>query len=111
MSFCLTKSFGKLFVKGFLNSKYVGRQFLDNTQNTERQISEFSYLNFRVAHTWNGVKFKSITLGGQVNNLLNSLYTANGYTYSYKYGGEVVTENFYYPQAGINFMILFNVKF
>lgn len=94
-----------------LNSKYVGRQFLDNTQNTERQISEFSYLNFRVAHTWNGVKFKSITLGGQVNNLLNSLYTANGYTYSYKYGGEVVTENFYYPQAGINFMILFNVKF
>jgi iron complex outermembrane receptor protein len=62
-------------------------------------------------HTFHGVKFKSITLGVQINNLLNTLYEANGYTYSYIYGQTLITENFYYPQAGVNFMLMCNFKF
>jgi iron complex outermembrane receptor protein len=94
-----------------LNAKYIGKQYLDNTQNESKKLKEYSYLNYSMTHTWKGIYFKAITLGAQINNLLNSLYEANGYTYSYKYGGEITTENFYYPQAGINFMVLCNLKF
>ena len=94
-----------------ITGKYVGSQYLDNTQNTNRKLKEFTYLNFNASHTFYGVNFKSITIGIRVNNMLNSLYEANGYTYSYKYGGELITENFYYPQAGANFMATCNFKF
>ena len=94
-----------------LNGKYVGKQYLDNTQNEMRKINAYSYLNFRVTHTFKGIRYKSLNIGVQINNILNNLYEANGYTYSYKYGGELVTENFFYPQAGINYMVLCNIKF
>lgn len=94
-----------------LSYKYVGSQYLDNTQHTERMLNAYSYFNFRALHTFQGIRFKAITIGMQVNNILNSLYEANGYTYSYIYGGSLTTENFYYPQAGINFMALCNFKF
>jgi iron complex outermembrane receptor protein len=94
-----------------ITGKYVGRQYLDNTQNSDRQLKEFTYLNFNASHTFYGVNFKSITVGLRLNNILNSLYEANGYTYSYIFGGELITENFYYPQAGANFMAVCNLKF
>ena len=94
-----------------ITAKYVGKQYLDNTQNEERKIQAYSYFNFNASHTFYGVKFKSITLGIQINNFLNNLYQANGYTYSYIYGGIKTAENFYYPQAGINFMAFCNLKF
>jgi iron complex outermembrane recepter protein len=94
-----------------LTAKHVGKQYLDNTANEQRKLDAFTYLNFRASHTFNGLKYKSLTLGFQINNLLNSLYEANGYTYSYFAGGELITENFYYPQAGVNYMVLCNIKF
>jgi iron complex outermembrane receptor protein len=94
-----------------ITAKYVGSQYLDNTQNENRLLKEFTYLNFNASHTFYGVNYKSITIGLRINNLLNSLYEANGYTYSYQFGGELITENFYYPQAGTNYMALFNLKF
>lgn len=94
-----------------LTAKYVGEQYLDNTQNSNKKINDYAYLNFRTSHTFHGVKFKAITLGFQINNLLNTLYEANGYTYSYIYGQTLITENFYYPQAGVNFMLMCNFKF
>jgi iron complex outermembrane recepter protein len=47
---------------------------------------------------------KEIELNVMVNNLFNSLYESNGWTYSYFSGGVVATDNYYYPQAGANFM-------
>jgi len=44
-----------------------------------------------------------------INNVGNALYSANGYTYSYIYG-DLVTENFYYPQAGINWLLGMKVR-
>jgi iron complex outermembrane receptor protein len=39
------------------------------------------------------------------------MYEPNGYSFSYYYGGELITENYYYPMAGINFMAGLNLKF
>jgi iron complex outermembrane receptor protein len=45
----------------------------------------------------------------RVNNLFDIQYEPNGYTYSYQYGGQLVTENYYFPMAGINFLFAVNV--
>lgn len=85
-------------------SKYVGRQFLDNTSNEDRSIDPFTFSNVTLSYTIENKFFKEITFGFLVNNLFNSMYSNNGYTFSYIYAGETTTENFYYPQAGRNFL-------
>lgn len=88
-------------------SKYVGEQFLDNTSNHEnynRKIDAFSYTNLSLNYTFENILFQSITLGLQCNNAFNAMYSNNGYTWGYIAGGTRTVENFYYPQAGRNFM-------
>ena len=85
-------------------TKYVGDQFLDNTSNSDRKIDAFSYSNVSLNYTIEDLVFKSITLGVQCNNILDATYQNNGYTWGYIAGGQRTVENFYYPQAGRNFM-------
>ncbi|MDG1842254.1 MAG: TonB-dependent receptor [Crocinitomicaceae bacterium] len=95
-------------------SKYVGEQFLDNTSNKDnynRKIDAFSYTNLSLNYTLNDVLFKSMTFGVQCNNVFNTLYSNNGYTWGYIAGGQRTVENFYYPQAGRNFMARLLIEF
>ena len=85
-------------------TKYVGDQFLDNTSNQDRKIDAFTYSNVSLNYTIEDLVFKSITLGVQCNNILDAKYQNNGYTWGYIAGGQRTVENFYYPQAGRNFM-------
>ena len=55
--------------------------------------------------------FKETNLILQLNNVFNKKYEPNGYSFSYIYGGDLNTENFYFPMAGFNFMLGVNVKF
>jgi len=86
-------------------TKYVGDQFLDNTSNQNRKIDAFTYSNFAIYYSLENKVCKEISLGLQCNNLFNTSYESNGYTWGYISGGERISENFYYPQAGRNFMI------
>jgi iron complex outermembrane receptor protein len=54
--------------------------------------------------------FKELSLTFAVNNIFNRLYESNGYTFSYIYGGSLTTQNYYYPQAGTNWLLGLNVK-
>ncbi|HKL04011.1 MAG TPA: TonB-dependent receptor, partial [Cryomorphaceae bacterium] len=93
-----------------LNSKYVGEQYLDNTQNEDRKIEAYFVNDLRVAYTVENLVFKKVQFTVLVNNILDERYVSNGYTYSYIVGDEI-TENFYYPQAGINFLAGVNLIF
>jgi len=42
--------------------------------------------------------------------VFNKKYEPNGYTYSYIYGGQTITENFLFPMATTNFMLAVNIK-
>jgi iron complex outermembrane receptor protein len=94
-----------------LLSKYVSKQYLDNTQNESRKLNAFYLQDVRAIYTFKNKWLKELNLIGQVNNIFNKKYEPNGYTFSYIYGGETITENFYFPMAGTNFMIGVNVKF
>jgi len=94
-------------------TQYVGEQFLDNTSNRDRMLNDYVTNNFRVHYNIKWKFFKEIGVGVQLNNIFNQFYESNGYTYSYiaVAGGETTTENFYYPQAGFNFMTMLTLKF
>jgi len=54
---------------------------------------------------------KEIGINAMVNNVFNKMYESNGWSYSYVYDHETITENAYYPQAGINFLVGLSLKF
>ena len=94
-----------------LQSKYVGKQFMDNTQNEGRKLAAYWLNNFRLGYDLKALGVKNINVGLLVNNVFNKKYESNGYTYSYGYDGAITTENFYFAQAGTNFMLSLNLKF
>lgn len=96
-------------------SKYVGKQYLDNSSSDARSLDAFFTNDIRVSYSVQPRFFKSIELNLLVNNIFNEMYEPNGYTFSYFVPGEnekeLVTENYYYPMAGTNFMIGLSMKF
>jgi iron complex outermembrane recepter protein len=93
-----------------LLSKYVGRQYLDNTSDKQRSLNAYFVQDARASYTLRKMLFKEMSFIVQVNNVFNKKYEPNGYTYSYETGGSFVTENFYFPMAGTHFMFGLNVK-
>jgi len=94
-----------------LPAKYVGHEYLDNAQQTGRMLNDYYVQNIRASYLLQTKKVKEINFIFQLNNIFNKKYEPNGYTYSYIYGGQQVTENFLFPMAGTNFMIAVNLKF
>lgn len=84
-------------------SKYVGSQYLDNTSNPDRSLNAYHVHDIMLSYLLKAKNFPDVKFSLWVNNILNRSYASNGYTYSYIYGN-LITENFVYPQAGINFM-------
>lgn len=100
--------------KGFaaaLQSKYVSKQYMDNTQNENRKLNGYWINNARLGYDFKLKGMKNINVGLLVNNILNKKYESNGYTYSSVYQGTTTTENFYFAQAGTNFLLSLNLKF
>lgn len=93
-----------------LLSKYVGKQYMDNTQNENRMLKAYFTQDARLAYTLHNTIFHEWNLVLQVNNIFNKMYEPNGYTYPYVYGGDLINDNYYYPMAGTNFMVAVNVK-
>ena len=91
-------------------SKYVGKQYLDNTQNENRRLNAYYTQDARFIYTFSKKWLKEINIILQANNLFDKLYEPNGYTFSYYYGGSLTTENYYFPMAGRNFMVGVNVR-
>ncbi len=94
-----------------LLNKYVGKQYLDNTQNENRMLKAFTTQDLRAIYTLRTRLPKEVQFIFLVNNIFNKLYEPNGYTFSYIAGGTQTTENYFYPMAGTNFMFAVNVKF
>jgi len=97
-----------------LISKYVGKQYLDNTESESRKLNDFlvNDLRFRYGFEVKNI-CKSASIGLQINNIFNLKYESNGATYP---GGISSTGirtdyNYYYPQAGTNFMGNLVLKF
>jgi iron complex outermembrane receptor protein len=94
-----------------LLTKYVEKQYLDNTSNNKRSIDPYLTNDVRLKYFWTPTFIKEIGLSLLVNNILDEKFESNGYTWGYLGGGSEYRENYYYPQAGRNFMAMLSVKF
>jgi iron complex outermembrane receptor protein len=92
-----------------LMSKYVSRQYLDNTSNKQRSLKPYYVQDVRIAYSLKRFIFKETSIIFLLNNAFNKKYEPNGYTFSYLAGGEVTTENYFYPMAGTNFILALNI--
>ena len=91
-----------------LTSKYISKQYLDNTQDDNRSIDPYLVNDVRLSYKLDNFEFaRSITASLMINNILDAEYETNGYTYGFIFEGEQRV-NYFYPQAGRN--MLFQIK-
>ncbi len=85
-------------------SKYVGKQYFDNTMNSDRMIDPYLVNNLRIDFSPVIPKTKSVELQFLVNNIFDNKYESNAYGGNWYEDGIEKTWSYYFPQAGINFM-------
>lgn len=93
------------------HTNFVSRQYLDNTENTDRSLPCYSASDATVSYTWKPNKaIKECIFGLNFNNIFNRRYAANGWVYSsiVEESGHP-NENRYYqigfiPMAGFTMM-------
>ncbi len=90
--------------KTTLLTKYVGKQYLDNTQTESLTLEDYLINDLRFNYTVTTKGINAIELSLLVNNLFDVNYSSNGATY-----GDGVP--YYYPQAGRNFLAMVAVRF
>jgi iron complex outermembrane receptor protein len=94
-----------------LISKYVGKQYFDNTMSAGRTIDPYFVNNIRLdlepKFKWiRGFEFQLL-----MNNILNEVYENNAYGGNWYEDGQEKTWAYYFPQAGRNFMARLSLKF
>ena len=94
-----------------LISSYVGKQYIDNTSNSDRLLHSWFVNSINASYTIKPGFFKSITFRLLVNNLFDEKYESNAWVYSYISEGKRLKMDGYFPQAGTNFMIGADFKF
>lgn len=92
-------------------SKYVGRQFLDNTGSEQRMLGAFHIHSLQINWSMPDSKKPKAEFGFQINNIFDTQYFPNGYTYSGLNGTIRSDYNFFYPQAGRNFLAMVKIGF
>jgi iron complex outermembrane receptor protein len=101
-------------VKNFeigLISKYVSRQYIDNTASKSRSLDPFFVTNALLSYHVYTKLVKDIGISLLVNNVFNEQYETNAWVYRYIYDGKDQVSDGYFPQAGTNFLLSLGLKF
>ena len=93
-----------------LNSRYVGRQYIDNTSTVERSLHGYFTNGINAHYTLNPGIFDEIGFTLAVNNLFSVKYESNAWVYPYYLGGVYQEANGYFPQALVNVLFGITVK-
>ena len=91
--------------------KYVGEQFLSNTESSVSKLDSYMTTDINIIYKFESSKyFSEVIITAMINNIFNKKYVANGYYYTYddtwSVPGAVTTieGTGYYPQAIRNFL-------
>ena len=101
-----------------LLTKYVGDQFMGNTDTETSKLDAYFVNDLNVTYQWNPKQaFSSVVVSILVNNIFDKEYVSNGYYYTYdddwSVPGQLTTIEGagYYPQATRNFLVGVTLKF
>ena len=91
--------------------KYVGEQFLSNTESSVSKLDSYMTTDINIIYKFESPRyFSEVIITAMINNIFNKKYVANGYYYTYddtwSVPGAVTTieGTGYYPQASRNFL-------
>lgn len=105
-------------IQAIWHTNYVSRQYLDNTENTDRSLPAYSTSNLSLSYTLKPKKILNECIFGlNFNNIFNRRYAASGWVYSAiceSYGHP--NDNRYYqigfiPMAGFTMMGNITLRF
>lgn len=94
-----------------LNSKYVGKQYIDNTSDENRVLRSYFLNDLKINATVKIKKLVNLETIVSVNNIFNREYETNAWLYQYIEGNELKIMDGFFPQAGRNYMISFIMNF
>jgi iron complex outermembrane receptor protein len=106
LNFKIFKNLGIHFI-----SKYVGRQYFDNTMNRERMLDPYFVNNLRISYEPVIRKLKGVEFQVFINNIFNSEYESNAYGGNWYEAGIEKSWSYYFPQAGTNVMFRAGIIF
>ncbi len=98
-------------------TKWVSRQYLDNTGTKSRSIDPYTVSSVQVSvnasqgQIANRLGLTELTMTLRLANLFNESYVANGYTFGFIAGGETQYFNYVYPQAQRHVMTTLRLGF
>ncbi len=88
-----------------LVTKYVGRQFLDNSGSADRALDPYLVNDLRLNWSINSLKgVKDLAFNLTARNIFGELYESNGWSYSYIENEERKEMVGLYPQAPVNLL-------
>ncbi|MGB3606701.1 TonB-dependent receptor [Psychroserpens sp.] len=102
-----------------LLSKFVGEQFMSNTENKDSKLESYFVNDFNITYEWTPKSiFKSVVISGLVNNIFGEEYVSNGYFGTFDFEDDTsptgITSGFFagfYPQATTNFLVGLTLRF
>ena len=93
-------------------NKYVGEQYMSNTESAFSKLDAYSVLDFNFNYDFkNTFFFSEIVLSALVSNLFGTKYVSNGYYYTYDDNWSdpnaitTIEGTGYYPQATRNYLL------
>ena len=92
-------------------SKYVGKQFIDNTSSEDRKLKAYLVTNLRLNYSLTTTFIKQVNVFFALNNILDTKYETNAWGSHYYLDNVPKADISYFPQAGRNFMTGLNLKF
>ena len=93
-------------------TKYVGKQYLDNSSSTDRMLDAYLVNDLRANVSLFSLKgTKSVDFNLTVRNLFSELYESNGWSYSYISEGRRQEQVGLFPQAPMNMLGGVSVRF
>lgn len=102
--------FSKWGFSAALQTNYVGKQYLTNLQDEKLILEDYCVTNLRLHYTF-PLFGKQTTVGVAINNIFSKLYSSNGWGGSYYAEDTLERYAGYYPQAPINVLANFTIKF
>lgn len=95
-----------------LIGKYVGKEYLDNTQDDSRKINDYYNQDFRAIYSIKTKTLKQIDIVGYIYNAFDKMYYTNGAAYSYWVDGQTqpTNYNYFFPYAGRHYSIGVNIS-
>jgi iron complex outermembrane receptor protein len=94
-----------------LLSKYVSRQYIDNTMSVERSLNPYFVNDLRLNYKLKKNLIREWDFSFMVRNLFSEMYESNAWVYRYYSGGEFGVIDGYFPQAGAHYLAGFTMRF